>query len=136
MSKGQTYCASCSEPLAAAELRETTDVLICGACTRATRAQRRHGWQPVMQWEDGGDGLRLASKAPLPWADRKVVITRITRDGQIRAARTLTGKRAIFAGAADTDLLLAAWPGNWGQDMYVIDDRKAAAAAVVPGRKG
>ena len=131
---GQTNCNSCSEPLTTAELDKGPGdlaAMICGKCRRSWRAQCRDGWSPVMQWEKGGieGGLRLASKAPIPWQDRKVTLINVTHTGEIRVTGTLTGKRAMLAEPAE-GMLLAAWPGAYRQDIFIVDDRRAALKAV------
>ncbi len=44
----------------------------------------------------------------------------------VRADHTVTGKPEMLKIATAHDLLLVAWPGEWRQDVFVIDDREAA----------
>jgi hypothetical protein len=32
------------------------------------------------------------------------------------------GKRTLLTGAASDDLFLAAWPGQWSQDVFEVDN--------------
>ncbi|MFB8419038.1 hypothetical protein ACFC63_26390 [Streptomyces albidoflavus] len=43
-------------------------------------------------------------------------------------ATRITDKRALLLEAGPKDLVLAAWPGQWSQDVFVVDDLKAARA--------
>lgn len=125
----QTRCNSCEAKLTAAE-RAATGTLICGQCRQRWEAVSGR-WNPFMQWENGGsDGLRLASAAPVPWDSPRVSLISITAAGGIRATHTLTGKREILAQAGDDDMLLAAWPGQRYQAVFVVDDRQAALQAI------
>ncbi|MGP4019131.1 hypothetical protein [Saccharopolyspora sp. 5N708] len=45
-------------------------------------------------------------------------------------AKTDAEKRAMLGGADDGDLLLVAWPGEWSQDVFVVDDVSAARVAL------
>jgi hypothetical protein len=132
----QTHCNSCGQKLADEELgaEPSGGALVCAACAQAAAKCKRGKWKPVMQWEDGGDGLRPASRAPIPWDSRKVALTRIRRDGGVTMANTLTGKRAML-GAPAGGLILAAWPGQYSQDVFVVDDPKAALDALTPARR-
>jgi hypothetical protein len=50
--------------------------------------------------------------------------------GQITQAKSVGDKRTACAtAAADPDaVLLAAWPGEWSQDIFLLDPVKAAEA--------
>jgi hypothetical protein len=50
--------------------------------------------------------------------------------GVVRQAKSDSDKRALLDSATSKDLVLVAWPGQWGQDIYVVDDLRAARAAV------
>lgn len=134
MTVGQINCNSCGQLLDDAELRADgygpRDIRLCAQCRRLSAAQHRHGWQPIMQWEDGCEGFRLASRAPVPWGSSNVVLMRITRAGGISVTHTLTGKRRILQDAAPADMVLAAWPGTRRQDVFIVDNRKAALRAL------
>jgi hypothetical protein len=41
----------------------------------------------------------------------------------------------MLGDADDGDLLLAAWPGQWRQDIFVIDDRRAGLEGLGPPGK-
>jgi len=81
--------------------------------------------------------LRTASSAgSFPWLARLVTLIRVTADGVVTQAKSDAEKRAMVGGADDRDLLLAAWPGDWSQDVFVVDDLKAARLALgLPRRK-
>jgi hypothetical protein len=50
--------------------------------------------------------------------------------GVVHQAKTDSEKRAMLDTATSKDLVLIAWPGQWSQEIYVVDDLKAARAAV------
>jgi len=82
--------------------------------------------------------LRRASDSSdvLPWRAGGVTFIRVSTDGEVAQAQTVEAKRAMLDGANTDDLLLAAWPGRWRQDVFVIDDRKAARLGLEPpGRR-
>jgi hypothetical protein len=54
----------------------------------------------------------------------------VARGGEVTTARTLTGKRELLGAAAPSDFVLAAWPGEYRQDVFLVDDPKAAHKAV------
>jgi len=104
---------------------------LCARCRKLSAGQkRRRGWLPIMQWEDGIEGLRLASTAPVPWANQNVVIIHITHSGMIQVSHTKTGKRRTLERAAPDDMLLVAWPGNRRQDIFIVNNRTAALGAL------
>jgi hypothetical protein len=47
-------------------------------------------------------------------------------DHVIEQAKTKAQKRAMVASTKESDILLAAWPGQWSQDIFVLDDRAEA----------
>ena len=132
MSTGQTLCNSCGANLTDEEMAAPSrpeQSLICEPCRAASKTARRGGWQPVMQW-DARDGFRLASTAPIPWKDSNVAMLRISRDGLVRTAHALTGKRSMLLEAEASDLLLAAWPGSRRQDVFIINNRAVVRKAL------
>jgi hypothetical protein len=75
--------------------------------------------------------LRSASSATrLPWLGRSVTLLRIDTTGVVQQAKTDSEKRSLLATATSKDLVLVAWPSQWSQDIYVVDDLRAARAAV------
>jgi hypothetical protein len=68
-----------------------------------------------MEWEHMQEGLRLASRAPVPWDNSNVAMICVTRGGQIRAVHTNTGKREMLEGATPEDMLLVACPAPGGK---------------------
>jgi hypothetical protein len=76
-------------------------------------------------------GLRNASSATrLPWLGRSVTLLRVDTTGVVHQAKTDSDKRALLDTATSKDLVLVAWPGQWGQDIYVVDDLRAARTGV------
>jgi hypothetical protein len=78
--------------------------------------------------------LRHASGSAdvFPWRARDVTFLLITTTGRVSQAQGIAEKRALLETADENDCLLAAWPGRWKQDIFVIDDRKAALAGLAP----
>jgi len=75
--------------------------------------------------------LRSASSASrLPWLGRSVTLLCVDSTRLVHQAKTDSEKRALLASATSKDLVLVAWPGQWSQDIYVVDDLRAARAAV------
>ena len=72
--------------------------------------------------------LRKASEQKyFPYLDRTVTFIRISLvDNVIRQAKTKSEKRAMITSAKESDILLAAWPGQWSQDIFVLDARDEA----------
>ena len=81
--------------------------------------------------------LRRASSSNdvLPWRANDVALILVSIAGKVTQAQTIEEKRAMLDGASADDLLLAAWPGRWRQDIFVIDDRKAALLGLEPPGK-
>jgi hypothetical protein len=59
-----------------------------------------------------------------------VTLLRVDSTGVVQQAKTDSDKRALLDTATSKDLVLVAWPGQWGQDIYVVDDLRAARVAV------
>lgn len=75
--------------------------------------------------------LRNASSSTrLPWLGRSVTLLRVDATGVVEQAKTDSEKRALLESATSKDLVLVAWPGQWSQDIYVVDDLRAARQAV------
>ncbi|MEU4245848.1 hypothetical protein AB0F15_00365 [Amycolatopsis sp. NPDC026612] len=81
--------------------------------------------------------LRTTSSAEsLPWLAGTVTLLRIGADGLVTQAKTDAAKRAMLGAAEESDLLIVAWPGEWSQDLVVVDDLPAARLAVgLPRRR-
>lgn len=76
-------------------------------------------------------GLRAATSASrLPWHARAVTLICVGSDSVVSQAKTVSEKRNLLDMAAGKDLVLVAWPGRWSQDIFVVDDRNAARAAL------
>jgi hypothetical protein len=65
-----------------------------------------------------------------PWLVKLVTLIRVTPDGVVTQAKSDAEKRSMLGGADEQDLVLAAWPGEWSQDVFVVDDLKGARASV------
>ncbi|WP_257980986.1 hypothetical protein [Streptomyces sp. CB02959] len=61
-----------------------------------------------------------------PWRGQTVTLIRIDAKGIVTQATRITEKRATLAQTGPKDLVLAAWPGQWSQDVFLVDDLKAA----------
>jgi hypothetical protein len=72
----------------------------------------------------------MAAAESFPWLDRRVTLVRVTSGGAVTQAKSDGEKRAMLGNADDDDLLLAAWPGEWSQDVFVVDDLKGARASL------
>ncbi|GAA1632583.1 hypothetical protein [Actinoplanes couchii] len=80
--------------------------------------------------------LRSTSANPeIPWLSEPVTLIHVGLDGSVAQAESETEKRRMLGTAHDEDLLLAAWPGQWSQDVFVVDDLEAARLAVGLPRK-
>jgi hypothetical protein len=74
------------------------------------------------------EGIRKASEAPIPWKSPLVALLRISGD-TIAAANRVGDKRQLLAGAGLDDLFLAAWPGQYSQDVFRVDNIDDVRAA-------
>lgn len=78
-----------------------------------------------------GKALRPTSAVEsFPWLARLVTLVRVTPNGVATQAKSDAEKRAMLGEADEEDLVLAAWPGEWSQDVFVVDDLKGARASV------
>lgn len=68
-----------------------------------------------------------------PWRARDVTFIHVAASsGLVTQAQGITEKRAMLDAATEDDLLLVAWPGQWRQDIFVIDDRDIAQHGLNP----
>jgi hypothetical protein len=66
---------------------------------------------------------KASSQEYFPYLGRTVTFIRISIiDNVIQQAKTKTEKRAMITSAKESDILLAAWPGEWSQDIFLLDD--------------
>jgi len=78
-----------------------------------------------------GKALRPTSTVQsFPWLAQLVTLVCVTPDGVVTQAKSDTEKRTMLGVADDQDLVLAAWPGEWSQDVFVVDDLKGARVSV------
>ncbi len=87
---------------------------------------------PVAQSPLDASTLRRAGDQEwFPYGSKKVPFILITA-GTVTQAKSPGDKRGFCAKAlADPGaVLLAAWPGEWSQDVFLIDDPAAAAEAL------
>jgi len=78
----------------------------------------------VVTWEIP---LRKAEDSDsFPYTGNKVTFIKISTEKHlITQAKTKTEKRDMLSQAGETDVFLAAWPGKWSQDVFVISDPRA-----------
>jgi hypothetical protein len=88
-----------------------------------------------MKFETSSLRRTSASGEIFPWRASDVTLIRVAARGAVTQAQTIGAKQAMLDTADDDDLLLAAWPGRWRQDIFVIDDRKAARQGLEPPSK-
>jgi hypothetical protein len=89
----------------------------------------------ITQVADGirfdGKALRSTSAVPsFPWLLRLVTLVRVKPDGVVTQAKSDAEKRTMLGEADEHDLILAAWPGEWSQDVFVVGDLKGARVSV------
>lgn len=65
---------------------------------------------------------RTSQNGDLPWLDRLVTLVRVSADGEVTQATSDRDKREMIGSSGDQDLVLVAWPGQWSQDVFVVDD--------------
>ena len=76
-------------------------------------------------------GLRNASSVSrLPWRGRSVTLLCVDANGVVQQAKTDSEKRHLLEVATSRDLVLVAWPGQWSQEIYVVDNLRAARTAL------
>jgi hypothetical protein len=77
--------------------------------------------------------LRRTSDADhVPWRANDVTLIWISEAGRITQAQRIEDKRSALRDAASGDCLLLAWPGQWRQDIFLVDDRQAALLGLEP----
>ncbi|GAA0436041.1 hypothetical protein [Streptomyces luteireticuli] len=79
---------------------------------------------------DASSLRRTSDVEGFPWRGQTVTLLRIDAKGIVSQATRITEKRRMLADAGPKDLILAAWPGQWSQDVFVVDDIKVAQAGV------
>jgi hypothetical protein len=57
-------------------------------------------------------------------------LLRVDSTGVVHQAKTDSEKRAVLESATSKDVVLIAWPCQWSQEIYVVDDLRAARATV------
>jgi hypothetical protein len=78
-----------------------------------------------------GKALRPTSAVQsFPWLVKLVTLVRVTPDGAVTQAKSDAEKRSMLGESDENDLVLAAWPGDWSQDVFVVDDLKGARVSV------
>ncbi|MFH9964079.1 hypothetical protein ACH4PR_22285 [Streptomyces mirabilis] len=80
----------------------------------------------------GASSLRRTSSVEggFPWRGQTVTLIQVDAKGVVTQATRVTEKRTMLAQAGTKDLILAAWPGQWSQDVFMVDDLKAAREAL------
>jgi hypothetical protein len=59
-----------------------------------------------------------------------VVLIHVSGEGLVSIASTPPQKRRLVEDATRRDLILVAWPSQWGQEILVVDDLRHAREAV------
>jgi hypothetical protein len=78
--------------------------------------------------------LRKTSDNPnFPWKSKLCPFIRIKASGEVKQGKTIEQKVELLAGSDKGDLLLAAWPGQWSQDIFVVDDWAEAKTMLLIG---
>jgi hypothetical protein len=75
---------------------------------------------------------RTGEQEWVPWRASTVTFISIDVNGRITQAQGIEDKRRFLREAGDDDCLLLAWPGQYRQDIFVIDDRDAGLAGLEP----
>src|SRR5580698_3326753 len=87
--------------------------------------------QVVADGRFNGKALRPTSAVQsFPWLVKLVTLVRVTPEGVVTQAKSDAEKRSLLGEADEQDLVLAAWPGEWSQDVFVVDDLKGARVSV------
>jgi hypothetical protein len=77
--------------------------------------------------------LRRTSDADhVPRTAGDVTLIRISESGRITQAQRIEEKRSALRDADPGECLLLAWPGQWRQDIFLVDDRDAALFGLEP----
>lgn len=77
--------------------------------------------------------LRRTSEVEhFPWNGNRVTLIKVcTKTYTITQAKTRVQKREMVLGLLPDEILLAAWPGNWSQDIFLIDNVQPAIRDLV-----
>ena len=75
---------------------------------------------------------RTSDVDDVPWRAGDVTLISISEGGRITQAQRIEEKRSAIRNASAGDCLLLAWPGQWRQDIFLVDDRKAAVLGLEP----
>lgn len=93
-----------------------------------------------MKWSTVG--LRKVSDVPglIPWKSPLVALIRLRTDGdacEIAHARTVGEKRSMVDSLQPSDCVVVAWPGQYSQDLFLLDDSDElrATLSAAPARK-
>lgn len=77
--------------------------------------------------EFDASSLRRASGVDhFPWGGARVTLIRVDVHGVVTQASRITEKRQLLEEVGKSDIVLAAWPGEWRQDVFWVDDLDAA----------
>ena len=66
------------------------------------------------------EGARQGKGTPVPLSSPLVPIILINEE-EIRIAKTIREKRELLAHIAEDSILLAPWPGEWSQDVFLLE---------------
>ncbi|MFB8273635.1 hypothetical protein ACFC96_44700 [Streptomyces sp. NPDC055955] len=79
---------------------------------------------------DASSLRRSSTQDHFPWSSRTLTLIRVSAHGVVTQATSDSEKRRLLDEATKKDMILAAWPGQWRQDVFWVDDIKAARAAL------
>lgn len=80
--------------------------------------------------KDGGKPIKASvpGYTKIPWTKGTLTLVAQSPDGQIHYAKTMAEKRAVAWG--NFKWILVCWPGQYTQDIFLIDDMKAFRLAL------
>ncbi len=94
-------------------------------------------WDAAVRWPLKTADLRKASAVRgrrLPYLDSKVTFLSVGPRGITQAKSSPEKQNMVRAHDPKTSVLLAAWPGQYSQDVFVLDDLAAVKDAVGLGK--
>lgn len=79
--------------------------------------------------------LRKIDYNNFPFESKTVPFIKIAfQNNTIIQANTESEKIEMLTNSRDDDIILAAWPGNWSQDVFIVDN-KVMALSILDGSK-
>ncbi len=85
-------------------------------------------------WWDTANLRKTSDADNFPWRWQSAPLIKVSRKQRtISYAKNLGAKRELLETADRGDVILAAWPGEYSQDVFVVDDKLAALDALSAG---